>query len=183
MQAHSRGGPPDGGPPLATLAALDPLRGPDRCAALQRVRRPGQFAASAPRGSSPRLHSKKQTFVDDGDEANELEIEDEANSFAAGTLVPRAAAKLLPSLRSGRDVELFASEIGISPGIVVGRLHNDGLAPSDSQAQAAAQRWLNAERAVIQLTDRYKREDNFWFAFFHEAAQKPPAISFDTSCK
>lgn len=73
------------------------------------------------------LHSKKQTFVDEGEQAAELEIEDEANSFAAGTLISPAAAKLLPSLRSGGDVELFASEIGISPGVVVGRLHNDGL--------------------------------------------------------
>jgi HTH-type transcriptional regulator/antitoxin HigA len=73
------------------------------------------------------LHSKKQTFIDDGDHAGDLEIEDEANHFAAGTLVPSAAARLLPSLRSDRDVELFASEIGVSPGVVVGRLHNDGL--------------------------------------------------------
>jgi len=73
------------------------------------------------------LHSKKQTFVDDGDQAAELEIEDEANSFAAGTLIPPPAGKMLPLLRSDRDVELFAAEIGISAGIVVGRLHNDGI--------------------------------------------------------
>jgi HTH-type transcriptional regulator/antitoxin HigA len=73
------------------------------------------------------LHSKKQKFVDDGVQAAGLEIEDEANNFAADTLIPPTAAKLLPSLRSDRDVELFAAEIGISPGVVVGRLHNDAL--------------------------------------------------------
>jgi HTH-type transcriptional regulator/antitoxin HigA len=73
------------------------------------------------------LHSKKQTFIDDGVQAAGQEIEDEANSFAAGALIPPAAAKLLPSLQSDRDVELFAADIGVSAGIVVGRLHNDGL--------------------------------------------------------
>ncbi len=73
------------------------------------------------------LHSKKQTFIDDGGRSDGLEIEDEANHFAAGTLVPPAAAKLLPSLRSDGDVEMFAAEIGVSAGVVVGRLHNDRL--------------------------------------------------------
>jgi HTH-type transcriptional regulator / antitoxin HigA len=73
------------------------------------------------------LHSKKQTFVDDGVQSAGLEIEDEANNFAAGALVPPAAANLLPSLRSDRDVEVLAAEIGVSAGVVVGRLHNDGL--------------------------------------------------------
>ena len=30
-------------------------------------------------------------------------------------------------------------------------------------------RWLNDDRPLIQLTGRYKRNDNFWFTFFHEA--------------
>lgn len=30
--------------------------------------------------------------------------------------------------------------------------------------------WIKPTRAVIALTDRYKREDSFWFTFFHEAA-------------
>lgn len=33
-----------------------------------------------------------------------------------------------------------------------------------------AARWLKADKALIQLTIRYKRRDIFWFSFFHEAA-------------
>jgi HTH-type transcriptional regulator/antitoxin HigA len=30
-------------------------------------------------------------------------------------------------------------------------------------------RWLSPTKALIQLSDRYKTEDHFWFTFFHEA--------------
>ena len=30
-------------------------------------------------------------------------------------------------------------------------------------------RWLSPGKALIQLSDRYKTEDHFWFTFFHEA--------------
>jgi addiction module HigA family antidote len=33
-----------------------------------------------------------------------------------------------------------------------------------------ATRWLSKSKALIQLSLRYKREDVFWFSFFHEAA-------------
>lgn len=32
-----------------------------------------------------------------------------------------------------------------------------------------AARWLAKDKALIQLSFRYKREDHFWFSFFHEA--------------
>jgi HTH-type transcriptional regulator/antitoxin HigA len=32
-----------------------------------------------------------------------------------------------------------------------------------------ATRWLSAEKALIQLTLRYKTDDHLWFTFFHEA--------------
>jgi len=35
---------------------------------------------------------------------------------------------------------------------------------------SGAARWLSPTKALIQLSDRYKREDSFWFSFFHEAA-------------
>jgi Zn-dependent peptidase ImmA (M78 family) len=71
------------------------------------------------------LHSKKETFIDDGSEDDELEAE--ANRFAANTLIAPADAASLGALASDLDVELFADRVGVSPGIVVGRLHNDGL--------------------------------------------------------
>ena len=32
-----------------------------------------------------------------------------------------------------------------------------------------ATHWVSPTKAVIQLTDRYKMDDQFWFSFFHEA--------------
>jgi HTH-type transcriptional regulator/antitoxin HigA len=74
------------------------------------------------------LHSKKELFVseaDDGANATEQE-EDEANAFAANQLIPRQYARELHQLRTDDEVVRFADRIGIAPGIVVGRLHNDG---------------------------------------------------------
>ena len=34
---------------------------------------------------------------------------------------------------------------------------------------SGATRWLNKEKALIQLSLRYKTNDHFWFTFFHEA--------------
>jgi hypothetical protein len=39
--------------------------------------------------------------------------------------------------------------------------------PSASVSGAA--RWLTAQRALIQLTFRFKTDDQLWFSFFHEA--------------
>lgn len=35
---------------------------------------------------------------------------------------------------------------------------------------SAATRWLSPQKAMIQLSLLYKRNDQFWFSFFHEAA-------------
>jgi hypothetical protein len=60
----------------------------------------------------------------------ELTLQDtEADSFSRDTLVPRADAKELPSLKTLDDVQHFADRIGIAPGIVVGRLQRDNLWP------------------------------------------------------
>ncbi len=34
---------------------------------------------------------------------------------------------------------------------------------------SGATRWLNKDKAIIQLSDRYKKDDHFWFTLFHEA--------------
>lgn len=73
------------------------------------------------------LHSKKETFVDDGSEDDALERE--ADRFAADTLIPTELAARLPALVGSEDVAEFASELGIAPGIVVGRLQHDGIWP------------------------------------------------------
>ncbi|MCF8186385.1 MAG: HigA family addiction module antidote protein [Sulfuritalea sp.] len=35
---------------------------------------------------------------------------------------------------------------------------------------SGATRWLNSNKAIIQLSLRYKTDDHLWFTFFHEAA-------------
>jgi len=72
------------------------------------------------------LHSKKRAFVD-GREEHAQEQESEANRFAATQLIPRRYEARLEQLKTPADVVLFAKEVGIAPGIVVGRLHNDKL--------------------------------------------------------
>ncbi|MEV6973241.1 HigA family addiction module antitoxin [Kitasatospora sp. NPDC093806] len=79
------------------------------------------------------LHGKRLTFMDDSEnlrsEANADPAEDEANEFAANTLIPPQHAAAYGQLRA-RPVPLdrvkaFAREAGISPGIVIGRLQHD----------------------------------------------------------
>jgi HTH-type transcriptional regulator/antitoxin HigA len=71
------------------------------------------------------LHSKRETFVDDGSDDDLLE--NEANRFAADLLIPPDKATRLPGLTTEADVSAFAEELGIAPGIVVGRLQHDGV--------------------------------------------------------
>lgn len=69
------------------------------------------------------LHSKKETFVDDGTDTDVVEAE--ANAFAADFLIPPNYKNRLFSLTTDREVIEFANEIGIAPGIVVGRLQHE----------------------------------------------------------
>lgn len=73
------------------------------------------------------LHSKKETFVND-DSDDDL-LEDEANRYAGDLLIPTDSADRLLTLSEDADVAAFAGELGIAPGIVVGRLHHDKLWP------------------------------------------------------
>jgi addiction module HigA family antidote len=73
------------------------------------------------------LHGKRDIFIeDDGMEDGK---EQEANGFAADHLIPPAALRRL--LADGRPtlarIESFAEELGIAPGIVVGRLQREGV--------------------------------------------------------
>jgi HTH-type transcriptional regulator/antitoxin HigA len=74
------------------------------------------------------LHSKKMLFLEL--EALDDEHEQEANRFAGDQLIPPTQAKRLLSLgRTKAAVQAFATALGIAPGIVVGRMQNDGLLP------------------------------------------------------
>jgi HTH-type transcriptional regulator / antitoxin HigA len=72
-------------------------------------------------------HSKKQVFIDYGYSEEDAE-EREANKFARDFLIPPAYAAQLPKIARDRErIKEFAKLIGVSPGIVVGRLQHDEL--------------------------------------------------------
>lgn len=54
-------------------------------------------------------------------------MEDEADQFAQETPIPESDASELPSLKQIADIVAFAERIGVSPGVVVGRLQHDGV--------------------------------------------------------
>lgn len=70
------------------------------------------------------LHSKKETFIDDGTD-NDV-VEAEANAFARDILIPRSQLPRMTLLATDDAVVEFAADLGIAPGIVVGRLQHDG---------------------------------------------------------
>lgn len=76
-------------------------------------------------------HGRKELFIE-LDEDQEDEREREADAFATKHLIPELAYKAFTSDKtvfSAVAVEAFAGEIGIHPGIVVGRLHHDKKTP------------------------------------------------------
>ena len=72
------------------------------------------------------LHGKKQVFVEYGVGATTDE-EQEANVFARDRLIPETYQHRLPYLKTRAQIQAFAAAIGVSPGIVVGRLQHDNL--------------------------------------------------------
>ena len=72
------------------------------------------------------LHGKRQVFVDSGKFTGEVE-EEQANRFAADLLIPPKPLKrfFTETAFSETEVARFARDVGIDPGIVVGRLQND----------------------------------------------------------
>ena len=76
------------------------------------------------------LHSSQIVILEgaDGDPAHKKQ-EEEADRFAANTLIPPEDYKLFIQKKCfyPHDIQSFAKRVGISPGIVVGRLQNDGL--------------------------------------------------------
>lgn len=77
------------------------------------------------------LHGKSMVFVEDfGSVGVDDEKEREANEFARDLLISPDLAERLSELRITHDaVRDFAKDAGIAPGIVVGRLQKEKLAP------------------------------------------------------
>lgn len=76
------------------------------------------------------LHGKRSVFIEreDGDRD---ERESEADTFALDWLIPRTEYKKFKrrGANSCAAISRFAHELGIAPGIVVGRLQHDSLLP------------------------------------------------------
>lgn len=70
------------------------------------------------------LHGKKATFITTDRFSDSAEKE--ADSFAASFLIPRQYDSRLREL-SISEIRPFAEEVGIAPGVVVGRLQNEGI--------------------------------------------------------
>jgi HTH-type transcriptional regulator/antitoxin HigA len=75
------------------------------------------------------LHGKRDQFVDDDYDytAADDPKEQEANAFAANTLIPPMYTAELKNLRSLASITGFADRVGVAPGVVVGRLHHDRI--------------------------------------------------------
>lgn len=76
------------------------------------------------------LHGRREVFIEglDGEDQRERE----ANHFAAEILIPSAQLQAFRSKHrhlSQANIEQFAAELGIAPGIVVGRLQHERMLP------------------------------------------------------
>jgi addiction module HigA family antidote len=76
------------------------------------------------------LHGKREVFIEglDGEDRHERE----ANQFAAELLIPAKQLRAFTGCHrhlSQESIKGFAEELGIAPGIVVGRLQHEGLLP------------------------------------------------------
>lgn len=78
------------------------------------------------------LHRKKLVFIDDGHRSDEDDFEAEADRWAENFLIPPPKWKAFTGTRKRygqKDIEQFAEELGIAPGIIVGRLQHEKLLP------------------------------------------------------
>lgn len=78
------------------------------------------------------LHGKRLDFLEGRLDTKDRAKEDEANEYAANTLIRPSSyesfRKATPHL-SKQAIRAFARDVGIAPGIIVGRLQHDGLLP------------------------------------------------------
>ncbi|WP_350027953.1 ImmA/IrrE family metallo-endopeptidase [Methylovulum psychrotolerans] len=70
---------------------------------------------------------KKTIYLDDLNADCKDPQEKQANSWAREFLIPSDSNDRLLGLRSKKDVKCFSEEIGIHPGIIVGRLQHDKI--------------------------------------------------------
>jgi addiction module HigA family antidote len=78
------------------------------------------------------LHGKRALFLEEAGVGHE-EKEEEANRFAAEILIPGPRLRRFVAGKGSRfskaSIKRFAEDLGVAPGIVVGRLQHEGLLP------------------------------------------------------
>jgi len=74
-------------------------------------------------------HSRKETFIDAKGMGVPEDLERDADRFASRILIPPEYETELAELTSEADVLAFAEYLGVSPAIVVGRMHHENLVP------------------------------------------------------
>lgn len=90
-----------------------------------------------------RLHSPRDTFVDNGGVDDDLERE--ADAFASEILIPSEWLQRLACVPISKTaVTTLANEMGISPGVLAGRLQHDGRVPRTH---------LNKLKRTVQVAD------------------------------
>jgi len=89
---------------------------------------------------------KKEVFMDVRGSIEANEGDEGADRFAADFLIPREQQAPLLTLTSRLAIERFARSIGISAGIVVGRLQKEGILPWPTVLNSLKRRfcWKNA---------------------------------------
>lgn len=73
-------------------------------------------------------HGKKLLFVE-GVDGLDGALEEEANRFARDLLIPAAEARKLTGIRSKERIVTIARDMGVAPGILVGRMQREGWLP------------------------------------------------------
>ncbi len=97
------------------------------------------------------LHGKDEVFLEwTADSPDNVPAkEKEANCFATDFLIPPSEAGKLPSIQDKASAVEFANHLGISPGIVAGRLQHEGfITPATANYWKVKQRydWESFER-------------------------------------
>ena len=72
--------------------------------------------------------TKRNTFLE-GKDTETDDLERDADQFASDILIPPQYKRRLHSIETLEEAKQFAAEIGIAPGIVIGRLHHLELKP------------------------------------------------------
>lgn len=90
------------------------------------------------------LHSKKEMFITEG--PSHEAVEEEADSYSRTMLIPKQYESRLRELHSNERIQTFAAEIGIAPGIVVGRLQKEGILDWGSSSNRLKRRFKFVEK-------------------------------------